>query len=110
MSDKKLMGMMKEEPSHEKLKYMIHLCNPFDALLTVFQQNKFIETFLEQSYYKYIYYTVSKVISDSDYLLSHVGALPLHVPVIEVPSPPHVRSALSDKAKPSIHVKVQLLL
>ena len=49
-------------------------------------------------------------LSDSHYLLSHVGALPLHVPVIEVPSPPHVKAALPDKAKPSIHVKVQLLL
>ncbi len=40
---------------------------------------------------------------------AHVGAAWLHVPVVEDPSPPHVKAALSDKPNPLRHVNVQTL-
>ena len=37
-------------------------------------------------------------------LRMHVGAVELHAPVVDVPSPSHVTSTVLDKAKPLLHV------
>ena len=50
-----------------------------------------------------------QTLTDASDLPSHVGAVELHVPVVEVPSPVHSTAVVLDRPKPLVHVNVHEL-